>query len=91
MIAEEDCQGLLDAIRLIDSMPGQEAREMHLPELIVVGRWSKDRRYFGTHEAKIDRHLSPVVTPMIEGVLDHLVTRRFHDNLSASEQFPVRH
>src|ERR1700687_332359 len=57
----------------------------NLPKLVVVGGWSIEGRNFCAEQTQVDRHLTAMVRPMIDCVLNHLVARRFHNNSSARE------
>src|ERR1041384_1845384 len=60
-----------------------------LPKTFFVGRRPIDRRHLRAHQAQVHSHLAAMMRPMAERVLNHLITRRFHDDVAARFQLPV--
>src|SRR5215475_1988090 len=57
-------------------------------EAVIVSRWSVQCRDLGAHKSKIDSHLTSMMRPVIECILNHHVTRCFHHYLASCQQTP---
>src|SRR5262249_54845609 len=62
-----------------------------LPERFIVRRRTVQRRNLPAHQTQIDRHLAAMMCPVTPRILDHFVTRRLSDDVSARFQSPGRH